>query len=106
MQPPSEQDLRVTVRTLKYLNPGLTARELGNTLKKDHKWVLRWWGREDQENAPRGQSASKTLTPTKLSFIKRRVCGTQGLKPLCMTGSEWVHHMYTKLVNREVMISF
>ena len=77
MQPPSEQDLRVTVRTLKYLNPGLTARELGNTLKKDHKWVLRWWGREDQENAPRGQSASKTLTPTKLNFIKRRVCGTQ-----------------------------
>ena len=45
MQPPSQQDLRVTVRTLKYLHPGSAARELGNALKKDHKWVLRWWGR-------------------------------------------------------------
>ena len=77
MPPPSEEDLRVTARTLKYLDPGLTARELGNTLNKDHKWVLRWWKREDKENSPRGLGASKTLTPTKLSFIKRRVCGTQ-----------------------------
>ena len=77
MPTPSEEDLRVTVRTLKSLDPSKTARELAKTLHKDHKWVIRWWKREHTENSPRGSTVSKTLTPTKLSLIKRKVCGTQ-----------------------------
>ena len=93
MPPPSEEDLRVTARTLKFLDPSLTARELAKTLKKSHTWVLRWWMREEKENAPRGSGTEKTLTPKKLKFIKRKVCGTVKARGGVKKRKLSVHHL-------------
>ena len=80
MPTPSEEDLRVTVRTLKSLDLSKTARQLAKTLHKDHKWVIRWWKREYTENSPRGcvkissnPSRQNSMTQSFRRGVKRMV---------------------------------
>ena len=54
---PSEEDLRVTVRTWHRLHPQMTSRQLGKLFNRNQKWVLYWWERDDPKSRPRGKSS-------------------------------------------------